>query len=161
MLNKYVQEEQAKTMNMIKMKLAFIWAKLVIFFMLYHQVFYTGSRPVKIYVHLAYWVIMIPVLVASFLQIKHGNTQTKTLIILIGLLIRLLFSNFDIEGRFHLLNKDGKVQALSMNFFAGSFLTMFLCMFINKNAFIIIVALIASSVQAAAWELMNYQHIDC
>ena len=88
-----------KTIEMIRMKMAFMFAKIVTSFLLYHMITYTGSLPVKIYVHLAYWIIMIPVLIMQGLQIKYGNTVIKTKLICSGLLIRLLLSNFDFEGR--------------------------------------------------------------
>ena len=121
---------------------------------------YTGKLEGKIYVHLAYWVIMIPVLVAQGLQIKYGNTVNKTRLICVGLLVRLLLSNFDYEGRLIGLNYDLRVMSLTTNFFAGSFLAMFLCMFIKNNMITLLIALSVATCQALAWETAKYDKKD-
>ena len=116
MLNKYIIEEQVRTMERIRMKIAFMFAKIVTCFLLWHMIKYTGKLAVKFYVHLAYWLFMIPVLVCEALQFKEGNTIRKTRFICAGLLLRLLLSNFDFEGRMMGINYDLRVMSLTVNF---------------------------------------------
>lgn len=139
------------------MKVAFVFAKLVTFFLMFQQITYTGKLPIKIYVHMVYWVIMIPVLVCEGLQIKYGNTVKKTKIICAGLLIRLLLSNFDFEGRLLKLNYDYRVMSLNINFIAGIILTMFFCMFVEKYIFVVMISLAVAFLQTTAWEYGIYE----
>lgn len=99
LLEKYVQAEQIETMNKIKMKTASMFTKVVTLFLLYPMLFYFGKLEVKIYIHVIYWMLMIPVIICQVLQIKNGNTINMTRLICTGLILRILLSNFDFEGK--------------------------------------------------------------
>lgn len=160
MLKKYVQAEQIETMSKIKMKTASMFTKVVAVFLLYPMLFFMGKKlEAKVYVHLVYWIIMLPVLYCMGCQIKGGNTINKTRCICAGLIIRILLSNFDFEGK--QLGKDYYVRiiGLTINMLVAGILTMFLSMFNDRYivsvATTVMVATI-SSFASFAWQSGSY-----
>lgn len=140
------------------MKMTSMFARVVTIFILFQMFSYAGKTDTKIYMHIIYWIIMIPNLYYQFWQLRGSYTVSRTRLICAGLLVRLLLSNFDFEGRW--LGKVFyiRIVALTINYIAGSFLTVFLCMFIQRPAISYIVTLAVASLQSASWYAGSYNH---
>lgn len=151
LLEKYVQAEQIETMNKIKMKTASMFTKVVTLFLLYPMLFYFGKLEVKIYIHVIYWMLMIPVIICQVLQIKNGNTIKMTRLICTGLILRILLSNFDFEGKQIGFDYYVRVIGLTINFCACSILTMFLNMFNPKIIMSLTTSIIVATLSSFAW----------
>ena len=80
----------------------------------------------------------------------YGNTITKTRFICVGLMMRLLVAEFDIEGRWVGADFKVKVISLTINFLTATFMMVFLNMLIKRTYINFCLNFAISGIMAAA-----------
>lgn len=133
-----------------------MFTKVVTVFLLYPMVLYFGKLEAKFYVHIVYWILMVPVIVLQAVQIKDGNTINRTRIICTGLLLRILLSNFDLEGKQLGFDYYVRIIGLTINFVTASFLTLFANMFNSRLITSITSSVIVATLSSFAWQGGSY-----